>query len=146
MSNLNLPERVVLSTLHQLDAAEARLILDQVTRVARERHESGWAGEPTTLVIVPSSEVTGLCGVTERLQALARLGRKAGVQLRLIDVLPPLLQHDGMVRHSILACGSIWLREFVDDPATSHVTYHQVSAAEMCTLTEAGPEAPQLRV
>jgi hypothetical protein len=145
MSDLDLPEKIVISRLRGEDLQGSVEVLEHVIKVTqlrgRDLADRGlrlWDGPKTAVVIVPSSEVfAGDYRIVQRAQVLARIGRASGIALRLIDCTPPLRQadEDGPAVYSLTTMGSAILRDFAGSDVDT-VTFHQVSAREMVELAE----------
>lgn len=138
MRHLDLPQEITLSTLRGEDPAGVAERLSEILGVAQARVRAGWTGPDTTVVIVPSSESVDHKSCNY-LEVLARLSRAAGIRLRLFDVLPPLRTDGDAPFYSVASCGSVAVQQFVNDPAITHITYHQLSPAEMMRMAETTP-------
>lgn len=141
MSTMDIPREVTVAALNEdakSYAFEAETILKSILHAARARASAGWVGEPSTITIVPSSEVL-LHLPADLLLTLARIGRSAGVRLRLLDVLP-LITWTGFDEPvpSLAAAGqSTALRKFLADPEVDWVSYHVLTPSEMVMMAEA---------
>jgi hypothetical protein len=149
---LDLEPEILVSTLRGEDPRECTADLDRVLTVARARMrylaEQGarrWEGEKTVVIIAPSSEVLDWgSGGAENLaivEVLARVGRSAGVSLRLLDANPQVPQTtvDGETRRvgSLTSFGgSSLLRAHVGDEGVQTVSFHPLSPSEMADLAE----------
>jgi hypothetical protein len=146
MNALELEPEVLISGLRGEGAEQQLPILDRVLGVMKARASmlvaSGqrhWDGEPSVVVVVPSSEVLSHWEIGDSVQVLARLGRAVGIHLRLIDAAPPLREAEGeQPAFYPMACfgGSTILREFAAAQEVGNVTFHQVSPREMVELAE----------
>lgn len=145
---LHLDPEITVSTLRGEDIRDCEDTLEYVFQVVTSRlrylaeHDMRhWDGEPTTVIIVPSSEV--LYGLRNQsgiiAERLARMCRPAGVSLRLVDA-TPAVPHAGADGETVYALssfgGSSLLRAFARDPELTTVTFHHVSPAELVGLTE----------
>lgn len=145
MDELSLDPEITLSAMRGEDPADYVETLEHVYAVAQQRF--AWLAQhgpaapawgATVITIIPSSEVLRSDQILRRVEVLARIGRKADVAIRLLDVIPPLREadQDGPVVYSIACFGSTTLRVLASDPSIGTVSYHQISAAEMVMLTE----------
>lgn len=146
MNALELEPEILISGLRGEGPEQQLPVLDRVLGVMKARasmlaasNQRLWDGEPTVVVIVPSSEVLNNWQLGDCVQVLARMGRAVGIHLRLIDAAPPLREADGE-HPSIypLSCfgGSAILRQFAAAEELRNVTFHQLSPYEMVELAE----------
>lgn len=148
MRELELPEEIMATRLRGEEPEAVVAVLDHVLTVVQarcrnlaQRGLNKWDGPKTVVVIAPSSEVfSGDYRAVELAQVLARIGRAAGVALRLIDAAPPLFPGDDVKPPfwPLNVMGSVILREFVTAPEIEDVTFHQLSPREMVELAENG--------
>jgi hypothetical protein len=151
-AHLQLEPSILVSTLRGEETEECVAILDRVLSVAKarlnwlgEQPASGlrtWPGERTEVVIAPSSEVLngGFGGAAGMVTVLARIGRAAGINLRLLDATPPLpgiLNEDRPPVYSLNTFGgSMVLRATASEPEIDTVTFHEISVQELMAMAE----------
>lgn len=145
IKSLNLPAEIVVSTLRGESRKNAAAMLTALAAVMRDRSNhlaanglTAWDGEPTTVLILPSHDVFRYDEAVVQAELLARMGRKTGIHLRLVDAIPPMnMGADKMPLWAIQSFGgSRMLRDFAGDPSLTQVTYECVTAAELTALAE----------
>jgi hypothetical protein len=140
--DLNLDPEISITTLRGEDPRDLTYPLSNILDTVRARlsvlageGKRRWEGEPTVVVIAPSSEVLSHYAFANIaiVETLARLCRPAGVSLRLIDATPS--QRPGFPPLSAFG-GSSLLRSFASDDALASVSYHYVTPADLVSMTE----------
>ncbi len=146
MNDVELEPQVMISALCGESLDEQRAVLDRVLNVMRARSvvlaESGqglWAGEPTAVIVAPSSEVLWDGKIRDGVLVLARMGRVCGIHLRLLDVAEPLNEPaKSQLAVYSLDCfgGRPVLRDYAASEGMPTVTFHSLSPVEMTELAE----------
>jgi hypothetical protein len=80
------PNYGMLSDEALAQAERARALCRARAQLLAETGESSWGGPPTVVTVAPSNEVLLESLAADKITWIARVGRAAGVLLRLIDV------------------------------------------------------------
>lgn len=140
--NLNLDPEISITTLRGENPRDLTYPLANILDTVRARlhvlaaeGKRRWEGEPTVVVIAPSSEVLShrAPGNVAILETLARLCRPAGVSLRLIDATPGI--RPGFPALAAFGSSEL-LRSFASDDALASVSYYHVSPTDLVSMTE----------
>lgn len=138
----DLNSEILLSSLHGESADDHKRILDAIIDMVHGRNaqlaaagERQWQGDGITVLVCPSSEVLHSHDVGRKVAVLARLGRKAGVSLRLVDALG--LSSSSPTEIHLGAFGlDPTLRAMAADAEMKHVTYQQISVTQLIEMAE----------